>query len=108
MALTGIRQQWQAALPAQSPAAKPRVERKLIEDNLLWNKVSDGLKQEMSPEQISGTLGRMSEPIRLCHETIYQEIYALQEVPLGDVIPKGELRTKIIALLGFGHRKHQP
>ena len=41
----------------------------------------------------------MSEPVRLCHETIYQAIY---------VMPKGELRTDTIALLRFGHTKRRP
>ncbi len=39
----------------------------------------------------------MNEPVRLCHETIYQAIY---------MMPKGELRTDTIALLRFGHNKH--
>ena len=41
----------------------------------------------------------MNEPIRLCHETIYQAIYAM---------PKGELRTDTIALLRHGHNKRRP
>jgi IS30 family transposase len=41
----------------------------------------------------------MNEPVRLCHETIYQAIYAM---------PKGELRTDTIALLRFGHNKRRP
>ena len=67
--------------------------------NVLWKKVSDGLQQGLSPEQVAGTLKRMSEPVRLCHETIYQAIYAM---------PKGELRTETIALLRQGHNKRQP
>ncbi len=43
--------------------------------------------------------GRMNEPIRLCHETIYQATYAM---------PKGGLRTDMIALLRFGHTKRRP
>lgn len=84
---------------ARRLSIKPRVERKLVYGNPLWNKVSSGLQQGLSPEQVAGTLGRMSEPIRLCHETIYQAIYA---------IPKGELRTDMIALLRFGHSKRRP
>ncbi len=68
----------------------PRVRRRLVVGNPLWDKVSDGLQQGLSPEQVAGTLGRMNEPIRLCHETIYQAIYAM---------PKGALRTDMIALL---------
>jgi len=41
----------------------------------------------------------MNEPIRLCHETIYQASY---------VMPKGKLRTETIALLRFGHNKRRP
>ena len=77
----------------------PRVERKLVAGNPLWNKVSDGLRQGLSPEQVAGTLGRMNEPVRLCHETIYQAIYAM---------PKGGLRTDMIALLRQGHNKRRP
>ena len=77
----------------------PRVERKLVVGNPLWDKVSDGLQQGLSPEQVAGTLKRMNEPVRLCHETIYTAIYAM---------PKGELRTDMIALLRFGHNKRRP
>ncbi len=52
-----------------------RVKRKLIIGNPLWLKVQDGLQQGLSPEQIAGTMSRMNEPIRLCHETIYQASY---------------------------------
>jgi IS30 family transposase len=79
--------------------AIPRVKRKLIVGHALWKLMRDGLQQGLSPEQVSGTLARMSEPIRLCHETIYQAIY---------VMPKGKLRTETIALLRFGHNKRRP
>ena len=78
---------------------KPRVERKLVVGNSLWKKVSDGLHRGLSPEQVAGTLKRMNESERLCHETIYQAIYAM---------PKGELRTETIALLRQGHNKRRP
>lgn len=77
----------------------PRVERKLVVGNSLWNKVSGGLQQGLSPEQVAGTLGRTHCPVRLCHETIYQAIYAM---------PKGGLRTGMIALLRQGHTKRRP
>lgn len=77
----------------------PRVARKLVVGNLLWKKVSDGLQQGLSPEQVAGTLARMDEPVRLCHESIYTAIYAM---------PKGGLRTETIALLRFGHKKRRP
>ena len=84
---------------AHKLAVKPRVERKLVVGNALWDKVHDGLQQGLSPEQIAATLERMNEPVRLCHETIYQAIY---------VMPKGELRTQMIALLRKGHVKRRP
>lgn len=97
-------------LPVAIPPAKPTympaallpslaVERKLVVGNPLWGKVSDGLQQGLSPEQVAGTLKRMNEPVRLCHETIYQAIY---------VMPKGKLRNDKIALLRFGHNKRRP
>ena len=88
-----------ANLRARSLSVMPRVERKLVVGNSLWEKVSDGLQQGLSPEQVAGTLKRMNEPVRLCHETIYQAIYAM---------PKGELRTETIALLRHGHNKRRP
>jgi IS30 family transposase len=84
---------------ARSLAIKPRVPRKLIVGNALWDKVAEGLRSGLSPEQVAGTLSRMDTPIRLCHETIYQAIYAM---------PKGTLRTETIALLRFGHGKRRP
>lgn len=84
---------------ARDLSAKPRVERKLVVGNPLWGQVNEGLRRGLSPEQIAGTLRRMNEPVRLCHETIYQAIYAM---------PKGELRTDTIALLRFGHTKRRP
>ncbi len=88
-----------ANLRARKLSVMPRVKRRLVVGNPLWRKVSDGLQQGLSPEQVAGTLKRMNEPVRLCHETIYQAIYAM---------PKGELRTDTIALLRFGHNKRRP
>ena len=88
-----------ANLRARSLAVMPRIERKLVVGNALWKTVRDGLQQGLSPEQVAGTLGRMNEPVRLCHETIYQAIYAM---------PKGGLRTDMIALLRQGHNKRRP
>jgi len=84
---------------ARDLAIKPRVECKLVVGNALWEKVADGLRQGLSPEQISGTLSRMDDPVRLSHETIYQAIY---------VMPKGDLRKETIALLRQGHNKRRP
>jgi transposase, IS30 family len=88
-----------ANVRARALLKMPRVERKLIVGNALWEKVKEGLQQGLSPEQIAGTLKRMNAPVRLCHETIYQAIY---------LMPKGTLRTEMIALLRFGHSKRRP
>ncbi len=88
-----------ANLRAHSLSDMPRLERRLVVGNPLWDKVSDGLQQGLSPEQVAGTLGRMNEPVRLCHATIYQAIYAM---------PKGALRTDTIALLRQGHNQRRP
>ena len=84
---------------ARRLARQSRVPRKLVLGNALWSKVTGGLCSGLSPEQIAGTLRRMDAPDRLCHETIYKAIYA---------IPRGALRTEIIALLRFGHNKRRP
>lgn len=89
----------QAEQRAHKLAGMPRVKRKLVVGNALWGKVNDGLRKGLSPEQVAGTLIRMNGIERLCHESIYQAIYAM---------PKGELRTETIALLRFGHNKRRP
>ena len=75
-----------ANLRVRRLSATPLIGRKLAVGNPLWEKVIDGLQQGLSPEQIADTLQCMGEPIRLCHETIYQAI---------NIMPKGELRTEI-------------
>lgn len=95
-AVAGSYSSSRANLRARRLSVMPRVERKLTVGNSLWKIVSDGLQRGLSPEQVAGTLRRMNEPVRLCHETIYQAIYAM---------PKGELRTETIALLRQGHSK---
>lgn len=76
-----------------------RVPRKLVVGNALWDKVRKGLLKGLSPEQIAGTMKRMRDPVRLSHETIYQAIYAM---------PRGYLRSEMIDLLRFGHKKRRP
>ena len=88
-----------ANLRARTLAIVARVKRKLVVGNPLWDQVKQGLQQGLSPEQVAGTLARMNEPVRLCHETIYQAIY---------LMPKGVLRSDMIALLRFGHNKRRP
>jgi IS30 family transposase len=92
----------QAQQRADSKAAKPRVQRRLQPGTPLWEVVVDNLRGGLSPEQIAGTLKRMSprlEPVSISHEAIYQAIYAM---------PRGELRTEVIALLRHDHQKRRP
>jgi IS30 family transposase len=89
----------QAHIRAIKLARKPRVERKMVPGSLVWEKVKDGFRKGLSPEQIAGIMARMGDPDRLSHETIYQAIYAM---------PKGELRAEMIELLRFGHKKRRP
>ena len=87
---------------AEQKAALPRVPRRLVPGTPLWEMVVDNLRASLSPEQIAGTLKRMAPaltPVRLSHEAIYQAIYAM---------PRGELRTEVIALLRHGHNKRLP
>jgi transposase, IS30 family len=71
------------------------VERRLQPGTPLWNLVLDHLRQGLSPQQIKRTLARMSDPIRLSHETIYTSLYAM---------PRGELRSVVLDLLRHGHK----
>jgi IS30 family transposase len=92
----------QAQQRAVSKAAKPRVQRRLQPGTPLWEVVVDNLRGGLSPEQIAGTLKRMSprlEPVSISHEAIYQAIYAQ---------PRGDLRTEVIALLRHAHQKRRP
>ena len=76
-------------------ASKPRTACKLVVGNALWQLVYAGLRQGLSPQQVSGTLTRMEPPQRISHEAIYTAIYAM---------PKGELRAELIALLRKQHK----
>ncbi len=80
-------------------ACKPRKERRLIVGTNLWQQVCAGLAQDLSPEQISSTLARMDSPQRISHESIYTTLYAM---------PKGELRTEVLALLRQKHKGRRP
>ena len=84
---------------ARTRSVRPRVERTLVVGKPLWRTVSDGLQHGVSPEQVAGTLKRMNEPVRLCHETMYQAIYAM---------PNGGLRTDMMAWLRVGHTTRRP
>jgi IS30 family transposase len=80
-------------------ATKARVARKLIVGNPLWVAVSEHLGHGLSPAQICRTLGRMAEPLRLSHETIYTALYAM---------PRGELRSRLLAQMRRRHRARRP
>ena len=87
---------------AEGKARLPRVERRLQPGTPLWEVVVDNLRGGLSPEQIASTLKRMSprlEPVSISHEAIYQALYAM---------PRGELRTEVLALLRHGHQKRRP
>ncbi len=83
-------------------AHTPRVERRLRPGAKPWEVMVDHLRGGLSPQQIGHTLKRMyaDDPdYHFSHETIYAAIYAM---------PRGELRSEVIALLRFGHNKRRP
>jgi IS30 family transposase len=87
---------------AERKARLPRVERRLRPGTPLWEVVVDNLRGGLSPEQIASTLKRMSprlEPVTISHEAIYQALYAM---------PRGELRSEVLALLRHGRQKRRP
>ena len=90
---------WRAHRRAQLLHIKPRVVRRLIPDNRLWQVVLQLLRQGLSPEQITSTLAHMLEPVRLSHETIYTALYAM---------PKGQLRSRVLTLLRRSHKQRRP
>lgn len=71
-------------------------------DTPLGKFVLSELQRALSPEQIAGRLKRMhpQDPTQcVSHETIYQAVY---------LVPRGELRTQIIAALRQNHAKRLP
>jgi IS30 family transposase len=75
---------------------------KLRPGTRLFGVVEHCLREGWSPEQIAGTLQRQSphQPEqRVSHETIYTALY---------VMPKGELRTELLACLRQGRRVRRP
>jgi hypothetical protein len=80
---------------AQRLACKPRVPRKMVHDNAVWNRVLESLRGGLSPEQASGILQRMPDPVRISHETICSALYAM---------PRGELKAQVLALLPHGRK----
>lgn len=87
---------------ATTKASLPRVQRRLVPGTPLWQVVADNLRGGFSPEQIAATLKRMSprlEPVSISHEAIYQALYAM---------PRGDLRSEVLALLRHAHQKRKP
>jgi IS30 family transposase len=83
-------------------AQTPRVSRRLVPGNGLWQQVVRLLRRRHSPEQISGILRRMypGEAQRnASHETIYTALYAM---------PQGELRSELISCLRQARRRRLP
>jgi transposase, IS30 family len=89
----------QAHHRAQRLACKPRVACKMVNGNALWERVLESLRGGLSPEQASGILARMSDPVRISHESIYTALYAM---------PRGELRAQVLALLPWGRKTRRP
>ena len=83
---------------AQQLACKARRAPKLVPGSELFDSVTEGLKSGLSPQQISATLARMPQPVRLSHETIYTTLYAM---------PRGELRRQVLSLLRQRHLKRR-
>lgn len=80
---------------------KPRVPRKL-NDAALFDVVCSHLVAGWSPQQIAGILARASvdeAQNRVSHESIYSAIY---------VLPRGELRTQLIACLRQDRSTRKP
>ncbi len=87
------------ACVARSNGLKPTL---LASDAFLWTQVQKLLKQRYSPEQIAGILPRMYPDdltMRVSHETIYTALY---------VMPRGELRTELLATLRQARKERRP
>jgi IS30 family transposase len=87
---------------AQTRRLACRPKRKLVFGNELFFLVKEMLRDRYSPEQIAGNLRRMFPKIKdsyVCHETIYNAIYAL---------PVGELRKELIHCLRHGKTTRRP
>ena len=57
--------QTRGALASPEATAAPRP------SNALWDRVIETLRGGLSPEQASGILARMAEPVCISHEAIY-------------------------------------
>lgn len=82
-------------------AAIPRSVAKL-HNSLLWEYVYNMLKMKLSPSQISGRLKIEypgDESMQASAETVYKYLY---------VMPKGELRTEVLAFLRQSRKSRRP
>ena len=83
---------------AERRARRPRRSRKLLADASLWAYVTEKLREEWSPEEISARL-RTEYPRdmtkRVSPETIYATLY---------VLPRGALRQELLSHLRRRHR----
>jgi transposase, IS30 family len=84
---------------AQRLTCKPRVARKMVYGNPVWDRVLASLRRGLSPEQSSGILQRAPDPVRISHETIYTALYAMSRC---------ELRAQVLALLPRGNKSRRP
>lgn len=79
-----------------------RPSRKLLPGCGLFEIIASLLREFYSPEQIAGTIKSMGEPDQkyyVCHETIYNALYAL---------PAGELRKELMICLRQGRSTRKP
>jgi transposase, IS30 family len=66
----------------------------------LWDSVLHGLSQGLSTEQVCGLLSKLIDSNhRISHKSIYSAICAM---------PRGELRSQVIALLRKSHKTRKP
>ena len=99
---TGAYDARQALARARALRRKPRRALKLAPHTVLFGVVEHYLREGWSPEQIAGTLKRICPHDRertVSHETIYNALY---------VMPRGELRTELIACLRQGRGGRRP
>ena len=87
---------------ADTLAGTARCPARLAHDGPLWPQVECLLRARHSPEQIAGILRRMhpDQPNpQVSHETLYTALYAM---------PRGELRTELIACLRQARKSRRP
>ena len=92
----------QAGRHARQLRHKSRRQRKLAPHTALFQIVTTFLKIGWSPEQIAGTLKKMwpnDTSQQVSHETVYNALY---------VLPRGELKRELIAVLRRGHSRRLP